>query len=132
MEQRLSATIQGHYRLTDAVSLDAAWTYATGRPVTPVTALYLVGENVLSEFGERNSRCMPAYHRLDLSASWRFKIKRWPGIDNMIILSVINAYGHRNVSIVTFGYDTDDATFARRESASLYKFMPSLAYVMRF
>lgn len=132
VEQRLSATIQGHYRLTDAVSLDAAWTYATGRPVTPVTALYLVGENVLSEFGERNSRCMPAYHRLDLSASWRFKIKRWPGIDNMIILSVINAYGHRNVSIVTFGYDTDDATFARRESASLYKFMPSLAYVMRF
>lgn len=132
VEQRLSATVQGHYRLNRAIGLDAAWTYATGRPVTPVTALYMIGENVISEFGERNSRCMPAYHRLDLSASWSFRIKRWPGIENMLILSVINAYGHSNVSIVTFGYDTDDAVFARRESASLYKFMPSLAYVMRF
>ena len=100
--------------------------------MTPVTALYIIGENVISEYGERNSRCMPPYHRLDLSASWSFTIKQWPGIDNMLVLSVINAYGHNNVSIVTFGYDTDENVFARREASSLYKFMPSIAYVMRF
>ncbi len=132
VEQRLSATLQAHYRLSGSVGLDAVWTYATGRPVTPVTALYIIGENVISEYGERNSRCMPPYHRLDLSASWSFAIKQWPGIDNMLVLSVINAYGRNNVSIVTFGYDTDENVFARREASSLYKFMPSIAYVMRF
>ena len=132
VEQRLSTTIRGHYRLNSAIGLDACWSFATGRPITPVNALYLIGENVISVFGERNSRTLPSYHRLDLSASWHFKIRRWPGVDNMLIVSVINAYGHKNVSMVTYGYDTDDATFARRESSSLYQFLPSLAYVIRF
>lgn len=132
VEQRLRCTVQLHYALSRSVSIDASWMYATGRPTTPVEALYLVGENVVSVYGERNSRTLPAYHRLDLSALWHFTIRRLPGIDNSLILSVLNAYGHRNVSMVTFGYDVGSNTFARRDAASLYRFLPSVAYVLRF
>lgn len=132
VEQRLGCTVQLHYALSRSLSIDASWMYATGRPTTPVEALYLVGENVVSVYGERNSRTLPAYHRLDLSAMWRFTIRRLPGIDNSLIFSVLNAYGHRNVSMVTFGYDVGSNTFARRDAASLYRFLPSVAYVLRF
>ena len=48
VEQRLGCTLQLHYKLSRSVALDAVWNYATGRPVTPVEALYMVGENVVS------------------------------------------------------------------------------------
>lgn len=132
VEQRLGCTLQLHYKLSRSVALDAVWNYATGRPVTPVEALYMVGENVVSVYGERNSRTLPPYHRLDLSASWNFKLRFLPHVDNSLVVSVLNAYGRRNVSMVTFGYDAEAAVFSRRDVASLYRFLPSIAYTIRF
>lgn len=132
VEQRFGCTFQLNYKVNRAVALNAIWNYATGRPITPVEALYMVGENVVSVYGERNSRTLPPYHRLDLSASWNFKLRFLPHVYNSIVLSVINAYGHRNVSMVVFGYDAGKGVFSRRDIYSLYRFLPSVSYTVRF
>ncbi len=73
-------------------SVSASWACADGRPVTPVTAAYFIGERLMVEYGRRNSRRLPAYHRLDLGANYRFHSGRFR---HTVSLALINAYGHR-------------------------------------
>ena len=44
--------------------------YATGNTLTPVKDRYVFDGNFYSQYGERNSYRMPAYHRMDVSATY--------------------------------------------------------------
>lgn len=110
-------------------SATATWTYASGRPVTPVEAVYFIGERVMVEYGPRNSARLPSYHRLDLGGAYSFTTGR---LRHQINLSVVNAYGHRNIEISTYAFNTETGTLSRREISSLFKFLPSLNYTIEF
>lgn len=113
-------------------TLSAAFSLASGRPYTPVTAIYFIGEQLMMEYGPRNSARLPAYHRLDLGASYRFRTGgRFP-LRHEVGLSVINAYGRANVEMSSFALDTEEGTFYRRDVSSLYRFLPSLNYTVSF
>lgn len=113
-------------------SLSAAFNFASGRPYTPVTAIYFIGEQLMLEYGHRNSARLPIYHRLDLGATYSFRSGgRFP-LRHEVGLSVINAYGRSNVELSTFALDTREGTYYRREVGSLYRFLPSLNYTVRF
>lgn len=131
-ELRHSVNMFARYRIDSRWSLSAAFTYASGRPVTPIKAFYMVGENVFMDYGRRNSGNLPAYHRLDLSATYSFSTRKILPLRHFVNVSVLNAYGHRNVDIVSYNYDSDDNMFYRKEVASLYRFMPSVSYTIEF
>ncbi len=79
--------------------VSATWILASGIPYTPatsVTSIQLPSGNYLYflDFGDRNSERLPAYHRADLTATYRFNLsqgKLRAGI------SVFNAYGRANI-----------------------------------
>lgn len=131
-ELRHSVNLWIRYNLSAHWSLSSVFTYTTGRPVTPIKAFYMVGENVFMDYGRRNSGNLPAYHRLDLSATYSWTTRKWLSLRHFINLSLLNAYGHRNVDIVGFNYDSDDNLFYRKEVTSLYRFMPSVSYSVEF
>lgn len=110
-------------------NVNLAFAYASGRPVTPITAIYFVGGSVMVEYGKRNSSHLPDYHRLDLGASYRFKFS---GTTNRASFSLINAYGHKNVEISTYTFNTSAGNIRRRNIASLYRFLPSVSYSIEF
>lgn len=113
-------------------TLSAAFSLASGRPYTPVTAIYFIGEQLMMEYGPRNSARLPAYHRLDLGASYRFRGGGRIPLRHEVGLSVINAYGRTNVEMSSFALDTGEGTFYRRDVSSLYRFLPSLNYTVSF
>ena len=105
---------------------------ASGRPYTPVTAIYFIGERLMMEYGPRNSTRLPLYHRLDLGASYRFATGgRFP-LMHELNLSVVNAYGRENVEMSTFSVNTVTGVYSRRDISSLYRFLPSLSYTLSF
>lgn len=112
--------------------LTAAFHYTTGHPYTPVAAVYFIGEQLMMEYGPRNSARLPAYHRLDLGATYSFHTGGRVPLRHELNLSLVNAYGRRNVEIRTFAVDYDDGTFYRRDITSLYRFLPSLSYAIIF
>ena len=58
------------HELNDKWILSAVFVYATGNTLTPSLDRYVVDGNIFTEFADRNSYRMPAYHRMDLSATY--------------------------------------------------------------
>ena len=70
-------------------------------------------------------------HRLDIGASYTFTTNA-ARLHHKVALSLINAYGHRNVELSTYTYIPDTASYGRRMVYSLYRFLPSLSYSISF
>lgn len=128
-------TDPGHsLRVNASVESGSKWQFsadfilASGRRHTPVKSLYMIGGNVISEFGPRNSARLPLYHRLDLSATYTIKNRN---LSHAINFTLLNAYGHRNVEMQHFSI-SDDGRYKLKSTASLYRFMPSINYILSF
>ena len=127
-----TATAWCSWSLSPRWNVSATFMLASGRPYTPVTAIYFIGERLMMEYGPRNSTRLPLYHRLDLGTSYRFATGgRFP-LMHELNLSVVNAYGRENVEMSTFSVNTVTGIYSRRDISSLYRFLPSLSYTLSF
>jgi len=73
-------------------------------PLNPSTRY--AGYEPVTNWGERNSRRLPVYHRLDLSAGRRFRIEPFAFT---LGASIINVYDRKN--IYYFDRDTGEVTY---------------------
>lgn len=112
--------------------LNADFSYASGRVYTPVKSIYAIGGNIAMEYGSRNSARLPEYQRLDVGATYMFQTGRRDILTHLFNLTLINAYGHRNVEMQYFILDTDKGDYRLKRLYSLYRFMPSLSYSIKF
>lgn len=124
-EVRNSVNVAASYAINDHWSVDAVFNYMTGRPVTPVKAVYFIGKYLAVEYGERNSARLPDYHRLDIGGSYKFYTGK---LRHTVALSIINVYGHKNPEAERFRYNTETGMIYKSYLASLYRFIPSLSY----
>lgn len=120
------------YALGRRWTLGACFTLASGRCYTPVKSLYMLGENLMLVYGARNSARLPLYHRLDLSGSYRFHTGGALPLTHTVVLSIINAYGRRNVELCSYRFSADSGTFYLHRVNSLYRFLPSVSYTVDF
>jgi hypothetical protein len=75
---------------------------------------------------------MPDYHRLDLSLTFRGKIRperKWHGEWN---LSVYNAYNRHNTWSINFVEDDNDPNLIRAEKTYLFAVIPAITYNFKF
>jgi hypothetical protein len=73
---------------------------------------------------------MPAYHRLDLGATYNFKKKkRW---ESSLNFSVYNAYGRKNPYAINFEEDPEDPNKIQAVKIYLFRFIPSITYNFKF
>lgn len=123
-------------KLTASWRIDSHWTVsgimnvASGRPYTPVKAVYFIGERLMMEYGARNSARLPAYHRLDAGADYEFHTGSRHMLTHRINLSVVNLYGQKNVEMRTFTVNTETGRYVRRDISSLYRMLPSVSYTL--
>ena len=87
--------------------VSATWICSTGRPYTaPIGGFQIPSASgVMESFyavSDKNTYRLPTYHRLDLSASYRFNLFGSKDKPNAISVSLFNAYNRRNVSAKQF------------------------------
>ena len=68
-DRRHDLSIVAGYKLNERWTFGAAFIYATGNTLTLPTSWYVQEQNLLFNYGARNSTRMAPYHRLDLSAT---------------------------------------------------------------
>jgi hypothetical protein len=118
-------SIVGIYQFSDKWTFSTTWVYYTGNAVTFPSGKYKVAGQVLNYYTERNAYRMPAYHRLDIGATWQGEKSSWT-------FSLYNAYGRDNAYSIRFQDDPKDPTKTQAVQMSLFKFVPSITYNFKF
>ncbi|MEX0982793.1 MAG: TonB-dependent receptor [Bacteroidales bacterium] len=93
-DRRHDLSLAGVYNLNDRWSFSAVFVYVSGNAFTMPVGRYVVQGNLLNQYGEVNNYRMPAYHRLDLSASCTLGSRK--GTVSVVDISLYNAYNRAN------------------------------------
>jgi len=123
-------SIVGIYELNKRWTLSATWVYNTGNAVTFPVGKYQVDGETKFYYTERNASRMPAYHRLDIGATWIRK--KTDKFESSWTFSLYNAYGHDNAYTVTFRDSKSDPSKTEAVQTILFKFVPSFTYNFKF
>lgn len=119
------------YQLTKKWSFGGIFTYQTGKAATFPNGKYQYQGVTIANYGERNANSIPAYHHLDLSATWTPKPdsqKRWK---SEWVFSIYNVYGRSNAASVVFGQNLDTGISEARKM-SIFGIIPSVTYNFKF
>jgi hypothetical protein len=120
-------------------SFNSKWTfssvfvYGTGNALNLPIARYVLQENVINEYGPRNAFRMPAYHRLDLAAT--FAGPKKPHWQSFWVFSVYNVYSRRNPYYVYFeteGNLEEPQLKTSIRQVSLFPVIPTVTYRIEF
>ena len=123
-------SIVAMYDLGEKWSLAATWVYNTGNAVTFPSGKYYVDGNVQFLYTERNGYRMPAYHRMDICATWqRKKTEKFESSWNF---SVYNVYARENAYAIIFRESETDPNQTEAVRIALFKIIPSVTYNFRF
>ncbi|MCI3936403.1 TonB-dependent receptor [Chryseobacterium aahli] len=118
------------YELNQKWSFSGLFVYSTGNAVTFPTGKYdLLGQTIF-QYSKRNADRMPAYHRMDLSATYEpNKNKRWKSSWSF---GIYNVYGRENAYTIAFEDNPDNPGTTRAMQTSLFKFVPNITYNFKF
>ncbi len=99
----ISATLD--YTFSETLYLGLHWRYASGKPYTPV----VVGvQDTLGNWhpinGDKNSKRLSNFHRLDVSINKQFT---WWGMKPVVFVKILNAYNRKNLQGYTYSYEDD-------------------------
>ena len=111
--------------------LAATWIYSTGRPYTSILGAYQVTllDGTVRNFtnpSDKNANRFPAYHRMDISATYNFS----PRFN--VAFSVFNLYNRTNVWYKRFQVITDDdLTILQTTNVNYLGFTPNMTITWR-
>ncbi|MBK9059183.1 MAG: TonB-dependent receptor [Flavobacteriales bacterium] len=124
------ASVVAMYQLNDKWKISAAWVYATGNAVTYPEGRYEYAGQVVSVYGERDTSRMPAYHRLDLSAT--LQAKKTEKFSSSWNFAVYNAYARQNPYLIGFRENEDNPGITEAYQVALFSIIPSVTYNFEF
>lgn len=123
-------SLVGMYDLTKRWTVSAIWVYNTGNAVTYPSGKYEMAGSTYYYYSDRNAARMPAYHRLDLGATYTKLTKR--GRESSWTFSVYNAYNRYNPYTIDFRQNPDNAQQTQALQTSLFGIVPSITYNFKF
>ena len=103
----------------------ATFMLSTGLPTTFPSARYSIDGLLVTEFGPRNAGRLPAYHRLDLNATRRFR-------HGELQLGVLNAYNRFNAQSLRFRQQAQNPNVTEAVQTSIFGIVPSVSYAFHF
>jgi hypothetical protein len=123
-------SLVGMYELNKRWTFSATWVYYTGNAVTYPTGKYAIDGKTIFYYSDRNADRMPAYHRLDLGATWINK--KSEKFESSWNFSLYNAYGRENAYMINFRDSKTDPTQTEAVQTTLFKMIPSVTYNFKF
>jgi hypothetical protein len=118
------------YDLNSKWSFGSTFVYYTGSAVTFPAGKYAFENSFISSYSDRNGYRLPAYHRMDISAT--YYRKRTEKFESSWNFSVYNVYGRKNVYQITFQTNPHDASKTQAVRVYLFSVIPSITYNFKF
>ncbi|WP_405414307.1 TonB-dependent receptor [Maribacter sp. Asnod1-A12] len=115
------------YDLNEKWSFSSNFTYQTGQPTNyPIGQFEFEGLTV-PYYGLRNAERLPAYNRLDLSATLTPKKNKNRKLKGEWVFSLYNAYNRRNAASISFRKN-DDTGINEAVRTSIFGVVPAVTY----
>ena len=124
------------HELNDNWTLSAVFVYATGNTLTPALDRYVIDFKIYTEYAQRNSYRMPAYHRMDISATYSKK-KPNKRFNSSLNFSIYNLYNRTNPYFIYFDFEGDGnlsegGLEPKAFQISLFPIIPSVTWNFNF
>ena len=128
-DRRHDIALVGMYQLSDRWELSAAWRYNTGQALTAPSAKYEVDGHTYYYYAERSGYRAPAYHRLDLSATYS---RRTAKTTQQWAFGLYNAYNRYNPYVISFENDDEKPSGTKTVQTSLFGIIPSVLFTLKY
>lgn len=120
-------------------NVGATWNYLTGAPYSSPTGFYYYNGHEVPIYGQKNNDRLPAYHRLDLSATYKLNKNPEYKFQHSLSFSIYNFYGRKNTLFINYNkVSTEGNTFKVpgnllnsdrvMSQVYLFQFTPSVSY----
>jgi hypothetical protein len=119
------------YELTKKWQFGAIFTLQSGRPVTYPNGQYQYGDIVVPSYGLRNESSLPAYHHLDISATYVPHPEKTTGWRGEWVFSIFNLYNRQNSASMSFRQN-EDTGINEAVRLSIFGIIPSITYNFKF
>ena len=124
-------SLTGIYKLNNKWSFSSNLVYQTGRPVTYPNGQYQHEGLSIASYSGRNESRLPAYHRLDISATLTPKsaaTNKWKG---EWVFGIYNVYNRKNAASISFNQNEDTGQNEATRTA-IFGMIPSVTYNFKF
>ena len=123
--------VTGSYKLDEKWTFGANFTLQTGQPVTFPTGKYVFQGVTVPSYNSRNEDRLPAYHRLDISATLTPKHKEKHKYKREWVFGIYNVYSRYNAASINF---RQNAETGNNEAVrlSIFGIVPSVSYNFKF
>lgn len=125
-------TIVANYELNKRWSISGNFTLQSGRPVTYPVGKYDFLDQTINDFNYRNNYSLPAFHHLDLSATYTPKPNKKKGWQSEWVFSVYNIYNRKNAASISFRESEDYIGKTEAVKLSIFGIVPSITYNFKF
>ena len=123
--------ITGNYNWSDKWSFGANFILQTGQPVTFPNGQYQDQGITIPSFGLRNEDRLPAFHHLDISATYIPKPQKKKNWQGEWVFSIYNVYNRQNAASISFRQNNETgANEAVR--FSIFGAVPAVSYNFKF
>jgi hypothetical protein len=134
-DRRHDVSVVTMYEINPQLNVSLVWVYATGNTATLPVSRYIIGGNIVNEYGPRNSFRMPAYHRMDISVNYTprpKKARKWESSWNFSIYNVYNRKNPYYIYFETNGNILEGSMEIKAQQVSLFPILPSVTYNFKF
>lgn len=132
-DRRHDLSLAGIYQVNKHWNLSVVFIYVSGNAFTLPVGRYIIQGNLVNQYGEVNNYRMPAYHRLDFSATRTTKTRR--GNSSSWDFSIYNVYNRANPFYIYFE-TTGDLDLYRLDVkpviVSLFPIVPTISWRFEF
>lgn len=130
MDRTHDLSVVATYQLNPKWTFSGLFVYSTGNAVTFPTGKYELNGQTVFQYSNRNADRMPAYHRMDLSATYEPESnKRFRG---SWTFGIYNLYGRENAYSINFEDNPDRPGTTRAMQTSLFRWVPNITYNFKF
>ena len=124
-------SITASYELNKKWNFGAIFALQSGRPVTYPNGYYQYQEIHVPSYSLRNENRLPAYHHLDVSATYTPKPEKTKGWQSEWVFSVYNLYNRKNAASISFRQNEDNG-MNEATRLSIFGIIPSVTYNFKF
>lgn len=134
-DRRHDMSIVANYDFSKKWKFGGTFVFGTGNATTYPERFYLVNGIITQEFGTINSYRVPAYHRLDLSATLTPKKSAARKLKGSWVFSIYNVYSRKNPYFIYFSQEGNPAQGTqtiKTLQVSLFPILPSVTWNFKF
>lgn len=134
-DRRHDLSVVGTYTLNDHWRFGSVFVYGTGNATSLPERFYIVEGVLTQEYSSINQYRLPAYHRLDISATYTPKPKPNKRLQSNWVFSVYNLYSRKNPYFIYYdqtGSPYNGTLKVEALQVSLFPILPSVTWNFKF